>query len=130
MKIYFIDSSTAIKYFSIDSHTGIVKIKKRIDLESSEVGGKLGGLFEFTVRAIEIGDENSTRTTQVIVSISDINDNEPRFSKPLIHLNLLPTQASAGSTLTLVEDDIDSIRAFDPDKVKKYLFKDQNLSLL
>lgn len=105
----------------MDSRTGVVRVRERIDLESAEIGGKLGGLLEFSVRAVEMGDESSTRSTRVIVSVSDINDNEPKFNKDLIHLNLLPTQTSAGSTLALTDDDIDSIRVHDPDKARSKL---------
>lgn len=113
----WLDGSPAINYFKIDSRTGVVSVRQRIDLESLEVGNRLGGLFEFSVRAIEVGDENSTCTSRVIVSISDINDNEPKFNKNSFHLNLLPSQTYAGSSLALIDLDIDSIRVKDPDKV-------------
>lgn len=108
----------AVNYFSIDSRTGVISVRQRIDLESAEVGSRLGGLLEFSVRAIEVGDENATSSTsRVIVSVSDINDNEPVFNKRSFRLNLLPSQTNAGSTLTLIDLDIDSIRVYDPDKV-------------
>lgn len=88
-----------------------------IDLESAEIGARLGGLLEFAIRAIEVGEENSTQTTQVVVSVIDINDNQPKFNKDLYRLNLLPSQTNAGSTLALIEPEIDSIRVSDPDKV-------------
>lgn len=109
-----------MNYFAIDPRTGVIVIKERIDLESSEIGGKLGGLLEFSVRASEVGDENSTRTTRVIVSVSDINDNEPKFNKDQFGLNLLPSQTNAGTSLALIETDVDSIRVYDPDKATIY----------
>lgn len=121
-----LDDSPAIKYFEIDSNSGAISISESIDLESIEIT-KLGGLLEFAVKAVEIGDELSFKTTRVIVSITDINDNTPTFNKNSFHLNLLP-QSNAGSTLTLVENDIDSIRVFDYDKVYAPNFEGKSIN--
>lgn len=116
---FYLDGSAAIQYFVIDSRTGVIRIRERIDLESSTIN-RLGSLLEFSVRAIEIGDKTSYETTRVIVSIIDINDNVPKFNKNAYHMSLLP-KSPVALTLTLQESDIDSIHVLDPDKVSNHI---------
>ena len=101
-------------YFQIDPISGIISIKKLIDLESEEIS-KLGGLLEFKIEASEIGDEASTQQTYVTVAVSDINDNEPKFNKEAFELSISPKSA-VGTSLTLLKSGIDSIHVFDFDK--------------
>ncbi len=110
------DNSIAANYFYVDRLKGDIRIKKRIDLESDEIS-KLGGLLEFKILATEIGDENSQQETQVTVAISDINDNQPKFNRHSYNLVISP-KATVGTSLTLVENDTDSIHVFDLDKVR------------
>ncbi len=114
-KILNEDNSNAADYFSIDSLTGVLTIKQRIDLESEEIS-RMGGLLEFKVEAFEIGDENSIEQTQIIISINDINDNQPKFNKESFELNISP-RSTVGTSLTLLDSNTDSIRVTDFDKV-------------
>ena len=110
------ENSNAADFFEIDSLTGILTIKRRIDLESEEIS-RVGGLLEFKVEATEIGDESSTEKTQIIVSISDINDNQPKFNRDAFELNISP-RSTSGTSLTLNDAYTDSIHVSDFDKVK------------
>lgn len=112
---YFLQDSMESEYFEIDSLSGVITIKKRIDLESSEIT-KLGGLLEFNVVAFEIGDESSFQKTKVTVAILDINDNSPKFNKNAYNLIISP-KSPDGTSLTLTDNEIDSIHVFDLDKV-------------
>lgn len=76
----------------------------------------MGGLLEFKVEAFEIGDENSIEQTQIIISINDINDNQPKFNKESFELNISP-RSTVGTSLTLLDSNTDSIRVTDFDKV-------------
>jgi hypothetical protein len=101
-------------YFKIEPETGIVRVQKRIDLESDEVS-KLGGLLEFWVLAFEIGDEKSEQRVKVIVKVNDVNDNQPLFNQNSYSFVISP-KASVGSSLNLVDVSIDSIHVNDTDK--------------
>lgn len=109
----------AASYFRIDSQSGWISIAKRIDLESEEIIRQSGGLIEFWVVASEIGDEKSKQSVKVVVKINDINDNEPSFNKDSFQFDV-SARSSIGTALILVDDQVDSIRATDPDKVRKY----------
>ena len=74
-------------------------------------------MLEFKVEATEIGDESSTEKTQIIVSISDINDNQPKFNRDAFELNISP-RSTSGTSLTLNDAYTDSIHVSDFDKVK------------
>jgi hypothetical protein len=109
------ENSLVASYFYIDKLKGDIRIKKKIDLESDEIS-RLGGLLEFKIIATEIGDENSQQETQVTVAISDINDNQPKFNRNSYSLVISP-KSTIGTSLTLTENDTDSIHVFDSDKV-------------
>lgn len=114
-KYVIIEDSLEASYFTIESLTGIIRIKKQIDLESNDII-KLGGLLEFNVMAIEIGDENSYEHTKVTVAIQDINDNSPKFNKNSYDLIISP-KSTIGTSLSLIDSEVDSIHVFDMDKV-------------
>jgi len=109
------ENSNAADYFSIDSLSGILILKQRIDLESEEIS-QMGGLLEFKVEASEIENETSSEQTQIIVSINDINDNQPKFNRESFELSLSP-RSTVGTSLTLKDPNTDSIRVTDFDKV-------------
>ena len=79
---------------------------------------KLGGLLEFKIVAIEIGDEKSQTETQITVAIFDLNDNKPKFDAFEYNLKISP-KSLPGTSLTLLNDLQDSIHVFDLDKVRR-----------
>ncbi|XP_077873026.1 cadherin-12 isoform X3 [Ictidomys tridecemlineatus] len=90
-------------YFSIDPKTGIirtalpnmdreVKEQYQVLIQAKDMGGQLGGL---------------AGTTVVNITLSDVNDNPPRFPKSIFHLKV-PESSPVGSA-------IGRIRAVDPD---------------
>ncbi|XP_053570587.1 cadherin-12 isoform X1 [Bombina bombina] len=90
-------------YFSIDPKTGIirtalpnmdreVKEQYQVLIQAKDMGGQLGGL---------------AGTTTVNITLTDVNDNPPRFPKSLFHLKV-PESSPVGSP-------IGRIRAVDPD---------------
>ncbi|CAF0900840.1 unnamed protein product [Brachionus calyciflorus] len=101
-------------YFTINSQTGLISVNKIIDLESDDLI-KSGGLLEINVMATEIGDESSFETTKVTIAVLDINDNDPKFNKKSYNLSISP-KCVEGTSLTLVENDIETIHVYDPDK--------------
>ncbi|XP_031730427.1 cadherin-12-like [Anarrhichthys ocellatus] len=90
-------------YFSVDTKTGVirtalanmdreVKGEYQVLLQAKDMGGQLGGLAS---------------TTTINITLSDVNDNPPRFAKSIFHLRV-PESASVGSA-------VGQIRAFDLD---------------
>uniref|UniRef100_H0X843 Cadherin 12 n=2 Tax=Otolemur garnettii TaxID=30611 RepID=H0X843_OTOGA len=90
-------------YFSIDPKTGVirtalpnmdreVKEQYQVLIQAKDMGGQLGGL---------------AGTTTVNITLTDVNDNPPRFPKSIFHLKV-PESSPIGSA-------IGRIRAVDPD---------------
>ena len=114
----------ASSYFKIDKKTGNLYIRKRIDLESTEIT-KLGGLLEFKIVAYEVGDERSREKTQVTVAIIDLNDNHPFFNSNSYNLSINP-RSTVGTSLTLMNNlEEDSIRVIDLDKVSGQVLRNK-----
>ncbi|GLD61824.1 cadherin-12-like protein, partial [Lates japonicus] len=81
-------------YFSVDPKTGVirtalanmdreVKEQYQVLLQAKDMGGQLGGLAS---------------TTTINITLSDVNDNPPRFAKSIFHLRV-PESASVGSAV-------------------------------
>ncbi|XP_035526805.1 cadherin-18-like [Morone saxatilis] len=81
-------------YFSVDPKTGVirtalanmdreVKGEYQVLLQAKDMGGQLGGLAS---------------TTTINITLSDVNDNPPRFAKSIFHLRV-PELASVGSAV-------------------------------
>ncbi|XP_075871646.1 cadherin-12-like [Nelusetta ayraudi] len=90
-------------YFSVDPKTGVIKTalanmdremkgEYQVLLQAKDMGGQLGGL---------------TSITDVNITLSDVNDNPPRFAKSIFHLRV-PESAPIGS-------EVGGILANDPD---------------
>ncbi|XP_046549714.1 protein dachsous-like [Haliotis rubra] len=61
-------------YFKINSTTGVVRCKQLLDFETQR-------LHTFTVVAVDSGKPVRSASTTVVVSVQDVNDNKPVFSK-------------------------------------------------
>ncbi|XP_035027518.1 cadherin-12 isoform X2 [Hippoglossus stenolepis] len=81
-------------YFSVDPKTGVirtalanmdreVKAEYQVLLQAKDMGGQLGGLAS---------------TTTINITLSDVNDNPPRFAKSIFHLRV-PETAPVGSAV-------------------------------
>ncbi|XP_007555751.1 cadherin-12 [Poecilia formosa] len=81
-------------YFSVDPKTGVIKtalpnmdreVKEeyQVLIQAKDMGGQLGGL---------------AGTTIVNITLSDVNDNPPRFSKSFFHLRV-PESSAMGSAV-------------------------------
>uniref|UniRef100_A0A667XDH7 Cadherin 12 n=1 Tax=Myripristis murdjan TaxID=586833 RepID=A0A667XDH7_9TELE len=81
-------------YFSVDPKTGVIKtalpnmdreVKEQYQvlIQAKDMGGQLGGL---------------AGTTTVNITLSDVNDNPPRFSKSFFHLRV-PESSTVGSAV-------------------------------
>ncbi|XP_051785360.1 cadherin-12-like isoform X2 [Erpetoichthys calabaricus] len=93
-------------YFSVDPKTGIirtalpnmdreVKEQYQVLIQAKDMGGQLGGL---------------AGTTTINITLTDVNDNPPRFPKSIFHLRI-PESSFVGSA-------VGRIKAHDPDSGK------------
>ncbi|XP_030629399.1 cadherin-12a [Chanos chanos] len=93
-------------YFSVDAKTGVVRtalpnmdreVKEmyQVLIQAKDMGGQLGGL---------------AGTTIINITLTDVNDNPPRFSKSIFHLRV-PESSPVGSA-------VGSIKAHDLDSGK------------
>ncbi|XP_057215070.1 cadherin-12 [Triplophysa rosa] len=81
-------------YFSVDPKTGVIRtalpnmdreVKElyQVLIQAKDMGGQLGGL---------------AGTTTINITLSDVNDNPPRFSKSIFHLRV-PESSAIGSAV-------------------------------
>uniref|UniRef100_A0A673MM18 Cadherin-12 n=1 Tax=Sinocyclocheilus rhinocerous TaxID=307959 RepID=A0A673MM18_9TELE len=81
-------------YFSVDPKTGVIRtalpnmdreMKElyQVLIQAKDMGGQLGGL---------------AGTTTINITLSDVNDNPPRFSKSIFHLRV-PESSAVGSAI-------------------------------
>ncbi|XP_059388736.1 cadherin-12-like [Carassius carassius] len=81
-------------YFSVDPKTGVIRtalpnmdreVKElyQVLIQAKDMGGQLGGL---------------AGTTTINITLSDVNDNPPRFSKSIFHLRV-PESSAVGSAV-------------------------------
>uniref|UniRef100_A0A673II35 Cadherin-12 n=1 Tax=Sinocyclocheilus rhinocerous TaxID=307959 RepID=A0A673II35_9TELE len=81
-------------YFSVDAKTGVIRtalpnmdreMKElyQVLIQAKDMGGQLGGL---------------AGTTTINITLSDVNDNPPRFSKSIFHLRV-PESSAVGSAV-------------------------------
>ncbi|CAH8456357.1 unnamed protein product [Heterobilharzia americana] len=97
---YFIDSRGE-QYFRIDTDTGILYSRVKIDRRVLQE-------IEFNVTANDNGRPPKNSTAEVIINIIDQNDHAPQFEKPIFYFNLsedLPIN-SIVATLVAHDDDV------------------------
>uniref|UniRef100_A0A8C2GLL2 Cadherin-12 n=1 Tax=Cyprinus carpio TaxID=7962 RepID=A0A8C2GLL2_CYPCA len=91
-------------YFSVDPKTGIIRVALpnmdrevkemyQVVIQAKDMGGQLGGL---------------AGTTTINITLRDVNDNPPRFSKSIFHLRILETSPVGSSVGRVKAHDLDS----------------------
>ncbi|XP_078056224.1 cadherin-12-like isoform X2 [Mustelus asterias] len=90
-------------YFSVDPKTGIIRtalsnmdreVKEdyQVIIQAKDMGGQMGGL---------------AGTTTVNITLTDVNDNPPRFAKNIFHLKVLESTAVASLVGRIKANDAD-----------------------
>lgn len=96
------DSDTLVSTFSIDSNTGWITTRKDLDHETSPS-------YTFTVVASDLGETLTLSSiTTVTVSLSDINDNPPRFMENHIFGSVQESDRPGEVVAVLITRDDDS----------------------
>ncbi|XP_062576129.1 cadherin EGF LAG seven-pass G-type receptor 2-like isoform X1 [Saccostrea cucullata] len=87
--------------FWIDSATGDVKVKSKLDHEKHEN-------YNFVVMARDQGTPVKSDTTNVFVTVRDINDNAPVFSQKIYNQTVSESTATTTRILSVSASDADS----------------------
>lgn len=87
--------------FWIDSATGDVKVKSKLDREQHET-------YSFVVMAKDRGAPAQSDTTSVFVTVRDINDNAPEFSQKIYNQSVSESTAVTTRILSVTATDLDS----------------------
>lgn len=101
---YQIIDKKILQYFSIDPNTGTIRTASMLDFEVQK-------LFNFTVQVSDLGNPQLQAHTSanVIVHVTDVNDNPPRFTQQVYQAEvILPTYTDVS---------VVQIHAIDPDTV-------------
>ena len=104
---YFMTNDSSEGSFSLDSTSGIVTVKRKIDRES-----KHGPEIELVIYAVDI-NSTTPKSTSVIVylTITDINDDIPTFTKYTYAADILENTQVGSCVLTLQARDDDEGRS-------------------
>ena len=87
--------------FTIDPEDGQLYLQKGIDREKQET-------YKLIIRAQDLGDPPKSNTTQVVINVLDVNDNEPRFPTSNYYQSVAENVPEGYSIL--------QVTAFDPDQ--------------
>lgn len=97
---YALVSGNALGWFSISEHSGLVTSAAPLDREvASEI--------RLNISAKDQGLQPKTSFTQLIVSITDVNDQVPTFTQSSYHVSLVEQAASGTQLLVLSASDDD-----------------------
>lgn len=86
--------------FIIDPNTGIIKANSVFDREVEPT-------VTFRVLAVDDGSPKLTGTATVVLTITDENDNDPKFTKSVYGFTVLENQQTGASVDTLEATDLD-----------------------
>ncbi|MEE6478700.1 hypothetical protein FKM82_011966 [Ascaphus truei] len=104
VKTYELSSS---EYFSLDVETDKhqrksieLVLKKSIDREQTP-------LYNVTLTAFDGGKPRLSGTTQLLITVQDVNDNAPFFEQPLYEVNLVENAVKGTLVIQLKASDLD-----------------------
>ncbi len=87
--------------FSIDPERGHIYLQKSLDREQQDS-------FKLIVRAQDLGEPPKSNTTQVVINVLDVNDNDPRFPSSNYYQSVAENVPEGYSIV--------QVTAFDPDQ--------------
>ncbi|GCC29831.1 hypothetical protein chiPu_0008273 [Chiloscyllium punctatum] len=87
------NSAKAREKFSVDSKTGEIRVRGKLDYEENTV-------FEINIKAIDGGSDAMTGNCDVLVNIIDVNDNPPEVTLTTLS-NTISEDAPVGTVVAL-----------------------------
>lgn len=103
---YFIQEGK--EYFSIDNKTGEIKVAGRLDFEDKP-------MYNLTVVAVDSGVPQLSSTATIMVSLLNINDNDPEFNQTEYEASVIEN-AEEGTYVTTVyatDPDVEDVVTYD-----------------
>ncbi|XP_070819214.1 protocadherin alpha-3-like [Chaetodon trifascialis] len=88
------DQDRVLDVFEIESQTGVIKVKGKIDFEDKKA-------FEIRVEASDKGQPPMSAHCKVLVEVVDVNDNAPEITVTSLH-TAVKEDASVGTVVALV----------------------------
>lgn len=92
----------ASDYFQINNGTGIVQIKKQIDYENTTSN------INFTIVAFDTGIPQLNNTATVIVTVINLNDNDPIFATKQYNASIEENSLNGTFLVTVKATDLDA----------------------
>ncbi|XP_056148456.1 protocadherin gamma-C3-like [Lampris incognitus] len=80
--------------FALDSMTGEIRLKGRLDFEDTEV-------YKLDIKASDKGQLPWTAASRVVIKIKDVNDNNPEIEVTSLS-NVVPEDSKPGSVISLI----------------------------
>ncbi|RUS71565.1 hypothetical protein EGW08_020673 [Elysia chlorotica] len=95
-----VDPPGIISPFSVESQTGMLRLERKLDRETIK-----SYLINFTVTD---SDPNHKVVQQVLITVTDLNDNSPTFQQSTYHMNVVEEEDGIGTNITLLASDDDT----------------------
>ncbi|XP_056133058.1 protocadherin alpha-8-like [Lampris incognitus] len=80
--------------FALDSMTGEIRLKGRLDFEDTEV-------YKLDIQASDKGQPPLTAARRIVIKIKDVNDNNPEIEVTSLS-NVVPEDSKPGSVISLI----------------------------
>ncbi|KAK0415819.1 hypothetical protein QR680_012137 [Steinernema hermaphroditum] len=100
--MFVIREGDAQKHFEIGTESGLITVRKNGLIDRENIKD-----YSLTVAAIDVTRSNISATTSVKITVDDVNDNPPKFDRPLYHISVNEA-THVGTVLT-------TVTATDPD---------------
>lgn len=99
--VYDIVGGNLGEAFSIENNTGKIQVVGQIDYEIIQE-------YHLWVEAAETGSSQVSSYAEVVIAVEDVNDNAPRFTKPLYNVSILEDAYFNSPVVTVKANDADS----------------------
>eukprot|EP00794_Sanderia_malayensis_P006157 gene6157-6864_t len=100
--LYTLDNAPKNLPFIVDYDTGQVKVSAALDYDNPDTRK-----FEFAIKASDKGNPIKSSTTNARITLKNVNDNYPKFSKPNYKVSIPETTRPGDSILQLSATDVD-----------------------
>ena len=95
---YRIASGNIGQAFSVDAHRGLITVNNNLDREKKD---------SYSLKVVAVHDYNLSASCDTIITILDLNDNNPKFEKSIYHVSIKEDVLPGHSLITLKATDID-----------------------
>lgn len=97
---YSIIGGNTQSHFTIDALSGEISVGSQLDYETTRS-------YRLIIRAQDAGSPPRSNTTQLLINVEDVNDNEPHFYSTLFQESVLENSGTGQSVLRVQAYDAD-----------------------